>query len=64
MENRIEITISKTNEGNISVNTKTADGVTDSEVGQLAMDFIESLAPTFDTAEKFNGIYQKHVPDI
>ena len=53
MENRIEITISKTNEGNIYVDTKTADGVTDGEVGQLVMDFIESLAPTFDKYGKF-----------
>lgn len=61
MENRIEITISKTNEGNVYVNTKTAEGVTDQEVGQLVMGFVESIASTFETAEKFNGIYQNHI---
>lgn len=45
-DNRIEIKISKSEDGNISVDTKTAEGVTDDEVGQLALDFIGSLIPT------------------
>lgn len=44
-DNRIEIRICKTNDGSISVDTKTSDGVTDDEVGQLALDFIGSLIP-------------------
>ena len=44
-DNRIEIMISKTNDGSISVNTKLAEDATENEAVQLLLDFIGSVMP-------------------
>ena len=46
--NRIEIKISKTNDGSISVATKMSEDATTEGAVQLVMDFIGSIVPAED----------------
>ena len=43
MDNRIEIKITKSNDGNVSVEAKTNDDVTNEEVSDLVLGFIDAL---------------------